>query len=287
MKFNITIIVSSCDAYSDCWDPFFKLLVLYWPNISAQVVLVTDEKDYQCSYMDVKVFRAAVGQGGRRQTWGWNLMRCLESLNTDVILYLQEDFFLTAPVDEDMIKEFAGYISKMSWTHQSTMHIGLCARSSHGPFHLTEYPLLWEVDRNARYRFSLQPGLWKREALLKYLKPSDTAWNFEETSHLRARRTPDRILTINRHVFNLDSKQIYPFDPHGGIVRGKWVRNSVVDLFQKHEIKVDFCRRGFFDEVPVKELLQLTFLRRIGSSVKRRSILFQDRINEVIDSFRY
>jgi len=178
MSPDFTIIVSSCDAYSDCWDPFFKLFASYWPNTLAQVVLITDEKDYQCPYMEVKVFRAAVGQGCRRQTWGWNLMRCLESLNTDVILYLQEDFFLTAPVDEDMIKEFAGYISKMSWTHQSTMHIGLCARSSHGPFHLTEYPLLWEVDRKARYRFSLQPGLWKREALLKYLKPLDTAWDF-------------------------------------------------------------------------------------------------------------
>jgi hypothetical protein len=211
----------------------------------------------------------------------------LESLDTELILYLQEDFFLTAPVDGGMIEEFAAYIAEMSWTHEFTMHIGLCPRSSHGPFHLTEHPLLWEVDRQARYRFSLQPGLWKRQELLKYIRPNDTPWEFEETSHLRGSRTRSRVLTVNRHIFRLDGRQIYPFDPHGGIVRGKWVRGSVVDLFKQHGIAVDFSRKGFVDEVPAKTSAPLTFGVRVRNALRWHRLRLLERINEAIDCFRY
>ncbi len=284
---DITIIVSSCDAYADCWDPFFKLFAYYWPNVSSQLILITDDKDYKCPFMDVTVFRAAAGQGGRRYPWGWNLRRCLESLETDVILYLQEDFFLTAQVDEEMISKFVSYIAEISWTHESTMHIGLCPRSSHGPFHLTEHPLLWEVDRQARYRFSLQPGLWMRQHLLKYVKPTDSAWDFEEYSHLRGRRETHRFLTVNRHIYNLNNKQIYPFDPHGGIIRGKWVRDSVVELFKNNGINVDFSQRGFSDDSTVNTFELPSFGQRLQNALRLRSIYWKNRVNEAIDSFRY
>jgi hypothetical protein len=140
------------------------------------------------------------------------------------------------------------------------------------------------VGRDARYRFSLLPGLWKRQDLLTYIMRNDTAWTFEETSHLRGRRTRSRVLTVNRHVFRTDGRQIYPFDPHGGIVRGKWVRGSVVDLFKQHGIEVDFSRRGFFDEAPARTCPPLTFSRRIYNGICWR---VKARINEAIDRFRY
>jgi len=284
---DITIIVSSCDAYEDCWNPFFKLFAYYWSNVSAKVVLITDQKDYTCPYMDVRVFRASAAENGQRYPWGWNLVRCLESIETDVVLYLQEDFFLTAQVDDEKIIEFASYVAEISWTHESTMHIGLCPRSSHGPFHLTEHPLLWEVDRQARYRFSLQPGLWRRLDLLKYVKKTDTAWDFEEYSHFRGRRESRRILTVNRHVFNLEEKQIYPFNPHGGIVRGKWHRGSVVDLFEKHGIKVDFSQRGFIDDKLHNNSEPPTFIGRVRNALRSRVAKWKGMVNEKIDRYRY
>jgi len=286
MKADCTIIVSSCDAYADCWEPFFQLLARYWPGLNAPIILITDEMDYACSHVNVKTFRAAKGQYGRRRPWGWNLRHCLESLDDDLILYLQEDFFLTGPVDDSLIEEFAGYMTEMSWTHEFTMHIGLCPRSSHGPFHVTENPLLWEVGNDARYRFSLQPGLWKRKELLNYIKTSDTAWAFEEVSHIRARRTPERVLTVNRHVFHPGGKIIYPFDPHGGIVRGKWVRGSVVDLFKQHGIEADFSQRGFSDEMPAK-ISASSFPHRIHNAIHWRWLRLKGQINESLDRFRY
>jgi hypothetical protein len=170
----------------------------------------------------------------------------------------------------------------MSWVHENTMQIGICPLSNHGPFHLTEHPLLWEVDKQARYRFSLLPGLWNRLDLLHYLKPTYSAWEFEETSHYRARRTPKRILTVNRHLFRFDAVQIYPFDP-SGIIRGKWVRNNVVELFSRHGIELDFSRRGFSDEALVSKI---PFMKRVCVGLRRRWMLVNDRVNEAIDHYR-
>ena len=199
-------------------------------------------------------------------------------------------FFLKDRVDESLIDEFSRFICETSWTRQETMHIGLCPRSSHGPFHLTEHPLLWEVDNQARYRFSVLPGIWNRSDLLFYLRPRDTAPAFEETSHFRGRRTRKRVLTVNRHVFRLDGRQIYPFDA-SGILRGKWVKEHVVELFARHGIAIDLAKRGFYDPTAAASSLNSARLRVLGSKIRKwlRPPLkrLHAVLNEPLDRFRY
>lgn len=283
MPHDVTIVVSSCDAYSDCWDPFFKLFETYWPDCPYPVVLVSDTLSYQGESKRVKTFAACKESGRAKLAWGGCMIECLRRLSSPTIIYLQEDHFLERAVNQDQVVEFADFISKMSWTHERTMHIGLCPRSSHGPFHLTEHPLLWEVDRQARYRFSLQPGLWNREDLLQFLRYRDSPWLFEETSHIRGRRVPNRVLTLNRHVFGPQGRLVYPFEPGGGIVQGKWVRASVAGLFQQHGIDVDLSLRGCRED-DAASACRAPFLR---DRLQLRLDGLRGRINEVIDRFRY
>lgn len=289
MKSDMTIVVSSCDAYSDCWDPFFKLFQIYWPDCPYPVVLITETKSYNGMVGKVRSFPALTESGKSKLKWGGGLIECLKTLESQTILYLQEDFFLTDRVDQEMIEAFVAFMQQMSWTHETTMHIGLCPRSSHGPFHVTEHPLLWEVGKQARYRFSLQPGLWNRENLLKYIKYSDTAWAFEENSHIRGRRSRSRVLTVNRHIFSLGGRQIYPFDPAGGIVRGKWSRDRVAGLFELHGIKIDFSLRGCLEDIEKLscDLNKEHFFHRLYRYLHWRLLGVQSRINEIIDWVRY
>ncbi len=46
------------------------------------------------------------GQGGRRLTWSECLLRALDKIQEDVVLYMQEDFFLKAPVQDDWVKRY-------------------------------------------------------------------------------------------------------------------------------------------------------------------------------------
>ena len=51
MKNKCIVLVNSCDAYSDTWYPFFKLLKKYWPNREFPVFLNTESKKYE--YEDI------------------------------------------------------------------------------------------------------------------------------------------------------------------------------------------------------------------------------------------
>ena len=39
---NCTLLVNTCDSYSDSWDGFFKLLRIQWANIKMPIVLNTE-----------------------------------------------------------------------------------------------------------------------------------------------------------------------------------------------------------------------------------------------------
>lgn len=285
MKPDITIIVSSCDAYADCWEPFFKLFELFWPDCPYPLVLITETKSYEGLGGKVRSFPALTVSGKRKLEWGGRLMECLRRLDCQAVFYLQEDFFLKDRVDQKLVAEFGDFMARRSSGHEFTMQIGLCPLSNHGPFHVTEHPLLWEVDKQAKYRFSLLPGLWNRVDFLACLRPGYSAWEFEESSHYRARRNPKRILTINRQVFRFDGAQVYPFDP-SGVLRGKWVRSHVVELFAKSGIEIDFSRRGFADEASLHAPTPLAFGTRVRNALHWHGMRLINRINEGIDRFR-
>ncbi len=44
MKSEVTVLINSCDAYSDLWEPFFKLFSIYWPDCPYEIVLNTEYK---------------------------------------------------------------------------------------------------------------------------------------------------------------------------------------------------------------------------------------------------
>ena len=50
---NITIVVNTCDAFEDCWVPFFTLLKTYWPSCSIKMLLTTFEKNFTFKGLDI------------------------------------------------------------------------------------------------------------------------------------------------------------------------------------------------------------------------------------------
>lgn len=44
MKYSI--LVNTCDKFEDCWNPFFKLFFLFWPDYNGVIYLNTEYKEY-------------------------------------------------------------------------------------------------------------------------------------------------------------------------------------------------------------------------------------------------
>lgn len=237
-----TILVNSTDSFEDTWDPFFHLFEEYWPRDEGRVLLNTETKAYQHPNVDVQPTRVGVMDQGRSLSWGECTLRALELIETDLVLYLQDDYFLEDEVKIDLVDRWAGLMIERDYDNIRLVECG-----NAGPWAQTEHPLLWEVDQNAEYRISLQAGLWKVDTLRKHIRRHETPWEFEIHGSMRARRADDQILCVNRDRFHIGGEQVIPYTPTG-IVKGKWKLEIVDDLFRDHGIEVDYSKRGIFTE---------------------------------------
>jgi hypothetical protein len=262
MNSPYTILVNSTDCFEDCWQPFFTLLDKYWAGTKPSIILNSETKDFTYGGLDITCSKVAGAKTTSHLAWGECLLRCLEKINTEIVLYLQEDYFINAPVDVEQINAFVKIMREEQYSH-----ISLVTFSNGGPWCATKYPLLWEVGRNASYRISLQAGLWRKDRLRFYLRRHETPWQFEVWGSKRAHRIKDTFLCVSRDVFDNHSRQIIPYEPTG-IVKGKWNRDVVYRLFLENGIDVDYSKRGFYDpqqEDGVKRPLAARAMSRLRS----------------------
>jgi len=258
---DLTIVVNSSDGFEDCWRPFFTLFAHYWPDCTYPIVLNTEVKNYTHPGIPVAASRVALG-APRRLTWSECLALCLDRIETPYIFYLQEDYFLEASVRTDY---FCQMLDRLRAGKADVIRIMECGGA--GPWHPTEDPSLWEVDHNAKFRISLQAGIWRKDVLRGHLRNHEGPWQFEVFGSTRARRRRgERVLCVNRDLFHGANREIFPYTPTG-VVSGKWKRNVVEPLFAAHGIDVDFSIRGFFDPEtgPVK---RQPIARRIANRVR-------------------
>lgn len=168
-------------------------------------------------------------------------MRCLDQITQPYLLYLQDDYFLEASVQTDLLEVL---MDEMRAGRADVIRIMECGGS--GPWHPTSNSLLWEVDRNAKYRIALQAALWRTDILRRHLRQHESAWHLEVFGSRRARRRSDeRVLCVNRERFHGSGKEIIPYTPTG-IVKGRWER-FVPEIFAREGIEMDFSLRGFHD----------------------------------------
>jgi hypothetical protein len=238
------LLVSSCDAYEDCWLPFFTLFARYWPSPTRLIYLNTETKHF--TYRGLPLMCPAPGQpSSTRLPWSARLLRCLDVIPYRYVLYLQEDYFLTDAVDVPRIDAFVDLMRR-----HGISHIGL-ERGLTGPSGpKSEHRFLSYVGPRADYRISAQAGLWDVAALRSYLRRHETVWEFEWYGTRRAWRKHDTFLYVDREYEQTFGKKVFPYVPTG-VVQGRWVREVVQDLFATHGIEIDYRVRGFHDESPL------------------------------------
>jgi hypothetical protein len=232
------ILVSSCDAYADCWLPFFALLARYWPAPHPAIYLNTETRDFSFPALDVHCPRVGAAAGSAL-AWSERLIRCLDAIPFDYVLYLQEDYFVHAPVDAPMIGELVDLMQRAEISHIRLVH-------DDRPGSRSAYRYLSRIDQHARYRVTAQAGLWRVAALRSYLRPHETVWEFEWYGTKRAHRRRDSFFYVNEEYERRHGEAVLPYRGTG-VAHGRWVREIVEQLFAAHRISVNFDERGFYD----------------------------------------
>jgi hypothetical protein len=179
---------------------------------------------------------------GRRLSWSECLLAALELIETPLVLYFQEDYFIHKPVDQERIRHVSDYMIQ----HPEVGHIALTKHCSYGPYEPYPEPCLQRIREDARYRISTQAALWRVETLRSYLDPVENGWMFEIYGSWRARKRNDVFLSTCWD--DICGGPVIDY-LHTGIIKGKWLRD-IAPIFSQNDIHVEFQRRGFYEPKP-------------------------------------
>jgi hypothetical protein len=221
---EVTVLISSFDGYSDCWLPVAHGFKKYWPDCPYPVLLMTNTKDF--SHEAVSVLKVG---GGR--DWSGRMVTALERITTPYVMYFQEDYWISAPVDTARVMEYAALMEKHGLNYIRLLAFPEPDQDFAGD------PRLGMIGRDASYRTSVQISLWRREVFRELVRPGESVWQFELQGTERSRQYGDTFLSVK-------SKDRDPYH-HGisyvctAINSGRWSR--LAKAYAKQEgLAVDF-----------------------------------------------
>ncbi len=205
---SVVIIVSSCDVFFDCWRPFAFFFRKFWPDCPFPVYLITNELPIESTF--IRALPVGADRG-----WASNMRAALEQLEAPRLLYFQEDYFLTAPVDTNQLAaDFAYAIA-----HEVD---AFCfrARSELEPNFQPITDSFGVVPAESDGRTRCQLTLWKRDAFLAALREGETAWEMESGGSARTR---------DLKILSYSTRAHMPV-PYlmSAIVRGLWTPEALV-----------------------------------------------------------
>ena len=224
---SVAIVVSSCDAFFDCWRPFAFFFRKFWNDCPFPVYLITNELRIRSQFI------RQIGVGADRG-WASNLQVALGEICEARVLYFQEDYFLNSPVRREQLTDDIAYALE----HDAD---AFCFRAR-SELESDFQPLnerFGIVPRESDGRTRCQVTLWKRDALLSILRPGENAWDMEARG---SERTRD-LLALSY------STRENPAVPYlmSAIVRGLWT-SEALRMCAEHGVTIAPHFRGTYSE---------------------------------------
>jgi hypothetical protein len=204
---SVAVVVSSCDAFFDCWRPFVFFFRKFWGDCPFPVYLIVN----QLRIRSHSLRAIAVGED---RGWASNLHHALHEIDQTHILYFQEDYFLNAPIRReqlagDLAYAFEKNADAFAFRARSELETGF--QSINDRFGV--------VPRESDGRTRCQVTLWKREALLSILRPGENAWDMESRG---SERTRDMLMLS----YSTRENAAIPY-LMSAIVRGLWTPEAL------------------------------------------------------------
>lgn len=248
---NVAILVTSCDKYQDLWDPFFTLFFRYWPDCPYPIYLGTNHLKYN----DKRVKTITTSD----DDWSSRFRTVFEKIPEPYVIVMNEDFFLTKPVNTVKIEELIRY---MVAQNSGCLRLFPCP----GPdLPYLDNPEIGEISKGADYRLSFQTAIWDKDIFVNLLRDGESTQDLEIYGTKRTKELSNPFLSVIEDP---------PISYIGGVNKGKWVKEAV-ELCKKEGIEVDLNVRP----------MQTTWDRFIRSSTVGGLIVFARSRSVLADRF--
>lgn len=194
MESKFSIIISTCDKFSDLWDAHIQLLNKNWADRNVDTFLVTD-KPTDRTFENVNVVAA-----GEATEITERLRAVMPLIKTEYILFTLDDYFLTEKISTKVILED---IEDMKEQEIDYMRLSVLSRKNLKNRKAVEVAdKIYLMDNWAReYVVSLYAGLWKKSFMKKTLNEALNAWQYEVALTKMARDMQARCAVSCRKEF--------------------------------------------------------------------------------------
>lgn len=213
MKNKMTMLILSCDKFSDLWDGHVKLLEQNWPDRNLETYIVTDSPTNK-TYPHVKIISA-----GKECEWSDRLAYALKQVKTDFVFITLDDYFLIKPVQQQAIvsllemmeKEKIDYVRLFKHPKRATRQ------------ELAGYPGIHHIDTSYVYSVNLYTGIWRTDFLKYTVEEPKSAWSFEVSLAKKAQKyNANCVMSKNNEFLILD------------VVRKGKILHAANRYFKKH-----------------------------------------------------
>ena len=167
LKDKLTLVIHSCDKFSDLWDAHVELLNQNWGDRNIDTFLVTDKETTKV-YDGITVLST-----GERMELSERTASALTSIQTEYVLITLDDYFLTKKISTEKIANLLSAMEKENLDYVRMFPIPKSKDKIEG------YKSLYRVNLNGNYKVNLYPGLWRKSFVEKTIQQSLNAWQYE------------------------------------------------------------------------------------------------------------
>lgn len=194
MENNFSIIISTCDKFSDLWDAHILLLNQNWADRNVETFLVTD-KPTDRTFENVTV--VAAGEGTEITE---RLRVVMPLIQTKYVLFTLDDYFLTEKISTKAIRDD---LDIMEVNNLDYLRLDVMSKKNLKNRKAVEIaPQIYLMDNWAReYLVSLYTGIWKKSFMEQTLGKTLNAWQYEVALTNMARDINARCAVSCRHEF--------------------------------------------------------------------------------------
>ena len=213
---ELTIVVNTCDDYSDVLEIFFQAFQKWWPDCPYPIVINTESKKYEALFpARVHVSRSSESY----DDWGARLISTLSEIESKFVLMVYDDFILEEKVDGNQIHK--ALLLLKSQDHAAVTYL---INTSLPLMTSDDASVFAPVKDGVEYRLNSAPGIWRRQVLMNYTSPGDNPWGWEVFGTYRTWGD-----SLSYYSISHGQSDIFPYNysKGGAIYRGKWVKEVV------------------------------------------------------------
>ena len=212
---KVAIMITSCDAYKDCWKPMTYSLDMFWPDCEFPRYLITNSAD------DPTLQNTIITKiGDDRKSWCTLAKKGLDAIEADYIIYFQDDYWLSKPVNNEAIKAHIAHMEE-----NGIEYLKITRDVLRDEYRIGNTDYCWNpID--IRYSFNTAIAIWKKKAIHPLLIDGWTGWEFERQIVPYMRHNNLSLQSQVLHSSICDTKGITDVS-EGAIIRGVWTESAV------------------------------------------------------------